>query len=141
MQKEFEDAFMDFQSSLISLCLEVTENNVDVIYAYCSNEKKSKMFNAFVCVDGEVKTISQLGVQRSRVFQFLQVGTVDLEKLDKLCEEYNKPVPREIKMIYDVKTGKFDASYKYEEVCGPKSDKSSGEVFMEWLEEVKNKQS
>ena len=138
MQKEFEDVFMDFQSSLISLCLEVTGNSVDVIYAYCSNERKSKMFKAFVRTNGEVKTISQLGIQRPLVFQFLKIGTEDLEKLDKICEEYNKPVPREIKMIYDVRTGKFDASYKYEDVCTPLTGKVSDEVFMEWVDEIRN---
>ena len=43
MSKVFEDEFMDFQSGLISLCLEVTGGKINKIYAYCSNEKKSKM--------------------------------------------------------------------------------------------------
>lgn len=48
MSKVFEDEFMDIQSELVSLCLEVTESKVNKIYVYCSNEKKSKMFNAFL---------------------------------------------------------------------------------------------
>ena len=47
MEKVFEDEFMDLQTALISLCLEVTEEKVNKVYVYCSNEKKSKMFNAF----------------------------------------------------------------------------------------------
>ena len=48
MSKVFEDALMDVQSELISLCLEVVENrDIDKVYAYCSIEKKSMMFNAF----------------------------------------------------------------------------------------------
>ena len=44
----FEDDFMDLQSSLISLCLEVAGQKVDKVYVYCSIEKKSKMFNVFL---------------------------------------------------------------------------------------------
>ena len=58
MEKVFEDEFMDLQTALISLCLEVTEEKVNKVYVYCSNEKKSKMFNAFFDVNGEVKRAS-----------------------------------------------------------------------------------
>jgi hypothetical protein len=48
MSKVFEDEFMELQSGLISLCLEVTRGKVDKVFAYGSNEKKSKSFNAFL---------------------------------------------------------------------------------------------
>lgn len=47
MTRKYEDVFMELQSEFIALCLEVAEQDVDEIYAYCSIEKKSKMFNAF----------------------------------------------------------------------------------------------
>jgi hypothetical protein len=47
MSKVFEDEFMDAQASIISLCMEVTKEKVDKIYAYCSNESRVTMFNAF----------------------------------------------------------------------------------------------
>ena len=52
------------------------------------------------------------------------------------CAKHEKPVPTEIKMYYDVNTGKFNADYKYEPVC---VDKSAGEVFDEWMAEFTNK--
>ncbi len=58
MSKKFEDQFMDLQSELISLSLEVTDKKVDKIYAYASIEEKSQMFNAFFEVAGEIKTFS-----------------------------------------------------------------------------------
>ena len=79
MNKVFEDEFMDFQTALIALCLDVTEKKVNKVYAYCSNEKRSKMFNAFFDVDGEVKTLNQLGISNKLAFQFLKLGTQDLE--------------------------------------------------------------
>lgn len=40
MKENFEDKFMDLQSGLIALCLEVTDRKVDKIYVYASIEKK-----------------------------------------------------------------------------------------------------
>jgi hypothetical protein len=64
----------------------------------------------------------------------LGYGIEDLESLEAICEKHNKPVPVEMKLYYDVTTRKFNADYKYEEVC---FDKSADEVFMEWIEEIK----
>ena len=137
MNKTFEDEFMDLQSGLISLCLEVVEEKASKVYAYCSNEKKSKMFNAFFDVNGEIKTLNQLGVPKELSFEFLKTGTEDLEKVDGICAKHNMPVPTEMKLYYDVKSGKFDAEYKYEEICSAKTGKSAGEVFIEWVSELR----
>lgn len=137
MNKVFEDEFMDLQTALISLCLEVTENKVNKVYAYCSNEKKSKMFNAFFDVNGEIKTLNQLGVPNKLAFQFLKLGTEDLEKVDAICIKYNMPIPTEMKLYYDVTSGEYDAKYKYEEVCSAKTGKDAGEVFSEWVLEIR----
>ena len=48
MSKTFEDEFMDLQAECISLCLEVVGQEAEKIYAYCSIETYSKLFNAFL---------------------------------------------------------------------------------------------
>ncbi len=45
--------------------------------------------------------------------------------------------PTEMKICYDVTTGKYKADYKYEEVCSAKTGKGSGEVFTEWLSKMR----
>ena len=70
--------------------------------------------------------------------EFLKVGTADLNKIIRLCEENEMKIPTEIKMYYDVKVGKYSADYKYEEICSEKTGISSGEVFMDWYTEIKN---
>ena len=37
-------------------------------------------------------------------------------------------------MYFDVKSGKFDAKYCYEEIC---SEREVSEVFMDWVVEMK----
>lgn len=135
--KVFEDEFMEIQSGLVSLCLEVTESKVDKIFIYCSNEKKSKMFNAFFEVNGEITTLNQLGVSNDLAFEFLKLGTEDLKKLDTICETYSMPVPTELKLYYDVSNGKFNGECQYTEICSAKTGKSAGEVFMEWINEIR----
>ena len=53
---------------------------------YCGNigiisKEMSKMFNAFFDVNGEIKTLDQLGVPDKPAFEFLRTGTEDLEKV------------------------------------------------------------
>ncbi len=137
MSRVFEDEFMDLQTGLISLCLEVTQGKVDKVFAYGSNEKKSTMFNAFFEVNGEIKTLNMLGVSKELAFQFLGLGIEDLEKLDAIGAKYKRPVPTELKLYYDVRAKKFKSEYKYEEVCSARTGKSAGEVFNEWLAEMR----
>lgn len=138
MGKSFEDEFMELQSEFIALGLEVAERQVEKVYAYASIESKSKMFNAFFKIDGEITTLNQLGISNKLMMQFLKLGTADLDKILVLCNKYNMPVPTEIKMYFDVKTSKYRADYKYDEICSANMGKSAGQVFMEWIEEIKN---
>ena len=136
VEKVFEDEFMEVQSGLISLCMEfLGENKVDKIYAYGSIEDGRYSFNAFFAVNGEIKSARAFESQTQKTFKFLNTGTFELVNIEDICIEYNKPVPTEIKMYYDVKTGEFNADYKYEPVC---VDKCAGDVFDEWKAEYIN---
>lgn len=137
MSQVFEDEFMDVQSELISLCLELVGQTVDEIYAYCSIEKDGQSFNAFFVVNNEVKTLGKLNLNKMLTMRFLSTGTMDLNKVRRVCEKYNMPVPTEIKMSYIVSTGKFGSQYKYDEICSGNTDKTARDVFMEWVSEVK----
>ena len=139
MKKCFEDEFVDVQSGLISLCLELTEEvvGVDKVYAFAYNERKSKSFNAFFEVNGEVKTLEKINeLPEEMVDQFLKLGIDDLEEMEKICDRYESPVPVIMEMIYDVKTGSFDAHYQYEHLP---EDVCADEIFLDWISKMKNK--
>lgn len=102
MKKQFEDDFMEIQAELISLCLEVTQNKVDRIYAYASIEKKSTMFNAFFEKNGRILTVNELNIDKSVAIEFLKIGILTLEKIKKLCEYNEICAPKEIKMYYEM---------------------------------------
>ena len=53
-------------------------------------------------------------VSPERMFQVLQIIGEDIEEIETLCKEYEKDMPTEMKLIYDAKSGKFKAEYKYD---------------------------
>jgi len=100
-------------------------------------EEKSQSFNAFFEIDGEVKSINDLDISEDLMDQCLMLGTEDLMKIRELCACHNRERPTEIKMVHNVKSGKFDSDYKYEEVCSAKTGLTAHEVFYDWFDEVK----
>ena len=116
MSKVFEDEFMEVQTDMISLCCELTKNTVDGIYVYCSCEGGAREFNAFFTKQGKIVFLHELGVDRQTQSNFLDIGLSDLRRIKNICQEYNQVVPTEMKLIYDVKTRKFSASYQYQPV-------------------------
>ena len=140
MNKGFEDEFLEMQSQMISLCIEFAENRADKIYAYGSIEENSISFNAFFNIDGEIKTTNQIAADTDAIWDFLELGESDLEKLKQICAHHERPVPAELKMIYDCKSGTIDAKYKYESICSAKTGIDASEIFMKWLDIEKIKQ-
>lgn len=137
MQQKFQEKLMDIQEGLLSLCLEATKGEVDKIFAYASIEEKSRMFNAFFEKNGEILSLHQLGINFKICVKLLDLGISDLREIKKASEEYGIPYPREIKMWYDVRSGKFNADYRYEEVCSAKTGVAAEDVFMTWMKDEK----
>lgn len=134
MKTGFEDTFMDIQAGLIALCMEVTDGQVEKVYAYASIQKDSQMFNAFFEKSGNLVTLKQMGITPDLAMQFLEVGTEDLDKIRELCIENEMPVPTEMKMYYDVKSNQYHADYRYEN-----NGEDVGEGFQKWIEEFRAK--
>ena len=134
MKTGFEDTFMDIQAGLIALCMEVTDGQVEKVYAYASIQKDSQMFNAFFEKSGKIVTLKQMGITPDLAMQFLEVGTEDLDKIRELCIENEMPVPTEMKMYYDVKSNQYHADYRYDN-----NGVDVGEGFQKWIEEFRAK--
>ncbi|WP_231348519.1 DUF600 domain-containing protein, partial [Bacillus mycoides] len=77
-------------------------------------------------------------VSPKRGFMVLRIINEDIKKVKVLCKEYEKDMPTEMKLIYDVKSGKFKAEYKYDLVYTIDDIKTADHIADEWFEEVKN---
>ena len=61
---------------------------------------KEQKWNDVVMVNS-IKEILELAVKEAPnnlAFQFLKIGTEDMEKVDAICAKYNMPIPTEMKL-------------------------------------------
>ena len=146
-EKIFEDYFTEVQADMVSICLEYVENKADKIYIYASFEANVMTPDYFYDIGGIVLNKHKLNdakngfvydVSFDRQKACLHILMEDIKKMVNLCKEYNRPMPTEIKMVYEVNTKELHVDYKYESVYSNHKTKTAYHVVKEWLEEVKN---
>ena len=139
----FEDKLSEIQKDMISLALELAEDKIDTAYIYGSYENNSLSFNSFFAEDNKVYTINkldQLGIENlttDRMFQYLDIGISDLERLITLFQEDKKQAPTQLKLVYDNVNKKANAKYSYEIFYSNSDSLTPEDIFMEWYKEIK----
>lgn len=148
-EKVFEDYFMEIQSDMVSICLEYVENKADKIYIYSSFEANVVSADYFYDISGTILERHKLNninngfaydVSPERQNDCLQILIDDIKQLIELCKKYNRPMPTEMKMVYDIKTKQFNADYQYDPVYSNHKTKTADDIANEWYEEVKSNQ-
>lgn len=154
MTKVFEDYFSELQADMVSICLEYVSNKADKIFIYASNEfdqftsdvffevnefilKKHKLNDAIQIVGGQSNNI--YNVSDDRQIAVLNICNQNLRKIKGLCNKFNREMPTEMKLIYDVSRNKLEAQYSYEIKYSNDPVKTAGHVFDEWFEEMGGK--
>ncbi|WP_026652171.1 hypothetical protein [Butyrivibrio proteoclasticus] len=143
--KVFEDYFSELQADMVDICLEYVENYADMIYIYCSCEPKMLSADVFYRINNmclRKHKINDAPGEHPEYFTtidnqkaVIQVLIEDLKSIQELCKKHNRPMPTEMKLYYNVKTGGFDADYKYEAVCADDSGKLPDDIFDAWFSE------
>ncbi|WLR42625.1 DUF600 family protein [Bacillus carboniphilus] len=146
--KEFEDSFSELQGDMISICLEYVEDRADKVYVYASCEEGIISSSYFYLINNTYvephKINDSLNVDNERYdvspkrqSMVLRIICEDIQKIKLLCKEYERDIPTEMKLIYDVKNGNFKAEYKYDLVYTNDDIKTADHIANEWFEEVK----
>lgn len=133
----FEDAFSNAQADYISLCLELSQGNADMVYGFIYQIPGMKTFDAFFRKDGEIKTVEDIASD-DLIDRFYEVGYNDVKKLCDVCTRYEHKCPNQIKMVYHVKTGHFDANYIYMNETEIE-ETNPDNIFDNWMDEEKTK--
>ena len=118
MLKGFEDAFVDAQANVISLCLELLKNSeksADVIYVYILQNDNEEYIDAFFEKDGKLFTTNDW-CSDAQIKEFFHCGIEDIESIVELCDTYDAKCPHEFKLVYNVNSKSFDSNYNYENV-------------------------
>lgn len=153
MGKLFEDFFSELQADMVSICLEYASNKADTIYIYCSYEGRAIFGDFFYRINGQMFYKHKLNdaiskgnngfsyeTSIARQNATLKIIKEDLQKINELCQKFNRSMPTEMKLIYDVHTGKFNADYRYDWVYSNIPGKSADDVEKEWFDELKSSQ-
>ncbi len=74
----------------------------------------------------------------ARNFMVLDILNEDIGEIKVLCQEHQRDMPTEMKLIYDVRSGQLKAEYKYDLVYTHDDIKTASHIVDEWFEEVKN---
>ncbi len=154
MDKVFEDYFSELQADMVSICLEYASKKADMIYIYCSCEANMISSNFFYCINGKIfrkhKLNDSLNTKENgflydispyRQSTTLKIINEDIEKITELCEKYNRKMPTEMKLVYNVKENNFVANYKYDLIYSTAPEKTADNVANEWFEEIKREKA
>jgi hypothetical protein len=147
--REFEDKFSELQADMISICMEYVEDRADKVYVYASCEEGIISSSFFYLINNKYVKSHKLNdalengeerydVSTERGFMVLDIINENTEKIKVLCKEYERDMPTEMKLIYDVKSGNFKAEYKYDLVYTNDDIKTAHHIANEWFEELKN---
>lgn len=147
MSKVFEDYFSEIQTDMVSICLEYVEDRAEKIYIYCSFEEGIVSSDYFYDIKGQIVERHKLNdtlsigennydVSVERQSGVVKILNMDIKSILKLCKEYNRDMPTEMKLIYYIEENSLKAEYKYELVYSDDPVKTAGDVAMEWFEEI-----
>jgi len=151
--KIFEDYFTELQADMVSICMEFSYGLADDIYIYCSAEGNTYAGTAFFAVGNNVAQPHELddllfesGRQKTKIPNFPEriealnnIITNNLVKIFIKCKEFNKEMPTEMKICYNVANNRLKSAHKYDLVHSNTDDIMLEDIFNQWYEEEKIK--
>ncbi len=67
----------------------------------------------------------------------MKIGNDDLKLIHKKCEEFDRDMPTEMKLFYDVKKNSLKANYRYDLIYTNDDELLPDDILDCWFEEVK----
>ncbi len=148
MDKIFEDYFSELQADMVSICLEYVESRAEKIYVYASFEDCVVASDYFYNINGKTverhklndvvaNTQEKYDISVERQKAVVRILNDDIKKMIQICEEYQREMPTEIKLVYDVQKNSLKAEYRYDVVYSDDPVKTADDVAMEWFEQIR----
>ena len=141
----FEDEFSALQADMVDICNEYSCEAAEKIFIYVSYEGLLNT-DYFYSINGDIIERHKLNTSGINADfdvsvdcqkQVLNILKEDVHKIKAVCDKYNQPMPTEMRLVYEPKTKKFNAEYKYENQT---SDKISVfDNYDAWFEEERAK--
>lgn len=136
MIKGFEDAFIDAQASVISLCLELLSNSkieAEKVYTYLYRNDEMDYVDIFFEKEGKLYSKNDW-FSAEEIRDFFYCAMDDLDNITNICKAYDSKCPFEFRLTYNVMTKSFDSKYNYEDIVN-KDDIAVFDLVKEWFAE------
>lgn len=151
MAKVFEDYFTEIQADMVAICLEYVEKRAERIYIYCSFEDGMVSSGFFYKINSKIVKKNELNnaiadgqkrydVSIPRQKEAINIINDDIKALKRLCQEHQREMPTQIKLIYDVISNRLNADYSYDIIFSNDSKKTAYDVLEEWYQLEKSKE-
>ncbi|QIQ22195.1 DUF600 domain-containing protein [Zophobihabitans entericus] len=142
--KTFEDYLLELQTDMVDITLEYAFDKADKIYIYCSCENNTYFFSFFYEINGVTVHKHKLTDLDSNTYDVsinrqkgaVKIGVEDLQKIHQLFNEYQREMPTEMKLIYDVTKNSLAADYSYELKHSNTKNLIAMDIFDQWFDEV-----
>jgi hypothetical protein len=143
----FENKFMEVQAGMISLAMEYVQNQAEKLYIYAIADSLYS-FKPFYKINGIVIGMEKVNEVVTKTvddsdnmaFALLKYGTEDMQKLQDVCQKYNREHPTEMWLIYDTQTNSLNSRYSYEGRYEKDEELLPRLEFEKWFEEVKSEE-
>ena len=141
----FEEEMTELQADMVDICNEYSCEKADKIFIYIAYEGllfpahfycfNNKIFHAGKLNNAGLNTDFDVSIDCQK--QVLNILKEDVHKIKAVCDKYNQPMPTEMRLVYEPKTKKFTAEYKYENQFT--DDMALSDIVNAWFEEEKAK--
>ena len=141
----FEEEFTELQADMVDICNEYSCEAAEKIFIYVSYEGLLNT-DYFYSINGDIIERHKLNTSGINADfdvsvdcqkQVLNILKEDVYKIKAVCDKYNQPMPTEMRLVYEPKTKKFTAEYKYENQFT--DDMALSDIVNAWFEEEKAK--
>lgn len=144
MSKVFEDYFSELQADMVSICLEYIKSQGDKIYIYCSNENNVYYVGYFYEINGKLKerhkiheALPNCNTSEDLQRQVMKILIDNLKKIEDVCKKFDRPIPTEMKLVYDIQQNNLKAKYQYVSIFTKDDEKSADDIEEEWFQEIR----
>ena len=141
----FEDEITELHTDMVDICNEYSCEAAEKIFIYVSYEGLLNT-DYFYSINGDIIERHKLNTSGINADfdvsvdcqkQVLNILKEDVHKIKAVCDKYNQPMPTEMRLVYEPKTKKFTAEYKYENQFT--DDMALSDIVNAWFEEEKAK--
>ncbi len=142
--ERFEDVISAIQRDMLEICMEYSDYRAEHIFIMAFWQGEKLTCRHFYCVGGKVvrhSDLNQAGAGQFDVSPEIQVNCnmillEDMRNLAETCKRYNKPIPSQMKIHYDVGRQKAEMGFQYDSKYGLFAGKKIDNEFNAWFTEA-----